>query len=103
MIIVLANVQVVPHHIDEARRIAREHVERSRLEPGCVSHAVYEDASRPNHLAFVEEWASEQALLAHFAVPASREFVNHLARLSASHTRIRLYQATEMPFPRAGG
>lgn len=103
MIIVLADVQVVPQHIDEARRLAREHVDRSRQEPGCLSHSVYEDDTRPNLLAFVEEWASEEALLAHFAVPASREFVDRLARLSASRTRIRLYRASEMPFPKAPG
>lgn len=102
MIIVFGNVQVAPHHMERARRLAREHVERSRQEPGCVSHHVYEDPDRPNHLVFVEEWASEQALKAHFAVPASVEFVNELGRLAASRSRIRLLQATEIPFPGSG-
>lgn len=99
MIIVFGHVQVAPHHLDEARRIARAHVERSRQEPGCISHAVYEAPDRPNQLVFVEEWDSEQALLQHFAVPASQQFVNDLGRLSAARSRIRIYKADELPFP----
>lgn len=101
MIVVLANVQVVPHHMTRARELSKEHVARSRLEPGCLSHAVYEDPDRPHHLAFVEEWASEADLLQHFAVPASAEFANEMGRLAATRVNMRLYRAEAMPFPRA--
>lgn len=99
MIIVFGNVQVAPDHMERARQLAKQHVERSRAEPGCVSHAVYEDPDRPNQLVFVEEWASEQALKTHFAVPAPIDFVNEMGRLAASRSRIKLFQATELPFP----
>ena len=99
MIIVFGNVQVAPHHMNEARKLAKEHVERSRTEPGCISHNVYEDPDRPNLLVFVEEWTSEQALNQHFAVPASVEFVNAVGRLAATRSRIRLLQASELLFP----
>lgn len=101
MIIVFGQVQVAPAHMARARQVAREHVQRSRAEPGCLSHAVYEDPDRPNLLVFVEEWASEQALRQHFAVPASSAFVNEMSQLAASRTQIRLYQATALPFPRS--
>jgi len=99
MVIVLADVQVVPHHHDEAWALTQAHVARSRAEPGCVSHAVYEDPDRAHHLVFVEQWASEDALQAHFAVPASVDFVNALATMAAGRPRIRMYRATELPFP----
>ena len=100
MIIVFGRVDVAPDHLEQARRIAREHVARSRAEPGCVSHAVYDDPDRPGQLVFVEEWESEQALMQHFAVPASIGFARELARLAASEPVIRLLHAKELPFPR---
>ena len=75
---------------------------RSRLEPGCISHNVYRDDEHENYLVFVEEWESEQALATHFAVPASAEFVNALARLSAGKTSFHMYAAKELPFPKLG-
>ena len=99
MIIVLANVQVAPNRMQEALALSRQHVARSRNEPGCLSHSVYEDKERENHLVFVEEWESEEALQRHFAVPESGAFVNALGAMAAVRPRIRLYGATELPFP----
>jgi quinol monooxygenase YgiN len=99
MIIVLANVQVAPNRMQEALALSRQHVARSRNEPGCLSHSVYEDKDRENHLVFVEEWESEEALQRHFAVPESGAFVNALGAMAAVRPRIRLYRATELPFP----
>ena len=63
------------------------------------ANAVYEPPDQAHRLVFVEEWADEQALRAHFAVPASVDFANEMGRLAATRTQLRLYQATEMPFP----
>lgn len=100
MIIVLGRVEIRADCLALAREISDEHVKRSRLEPGCLSHAVYEDPDRPGHLVFVEEWASDLALKRHFEVPESIEFAQHLSRLASSRPVIRLLQATEIPFPR---
>lgn len=99
MIIVLGNVQVAPEHLQQARQVAKEHVERSRTEPGCISHAFYEDPERPNLLVFVEEWESEQALHQHFAVPASAAFGRQMGALATSRPEVRLLHATALPFP----
>lgn len=99
MIIVLAHVDVASPHKAQALSLAQEHVARSRLEPGCLSHAVYEDPENEHQLVFVEQWESEAALQAHFAVPASAEFVNALGAMASTRPRIRIYQATELPFP----
>ena len=102
MIIVMATVKVRPGCMDQAWQLSKSHVARSRLEPGCVSHAVYRDDEHENNLVFVEEWASEQAVKAHFAVPASHEFVNALVPLSVGRQVFRIYSAKELPFPQAG-
>jgi len=47
-------------------------------------------------LVFIEQWADRAALLAHFAVPASRDFVRALQPLAASATTLELYDATRL-------
>lgn len=70
-----------------------EHVRRSRTEPGCLSHAVHHDAENPRRLVFLERWADLEALRAHFAVPASGEFVNAASTLTAESPTIEIYAA----------
>jgi quinol monooxygenase YgiN len=47
-------------------------------------------------LVFVERWADRNALLAHFAVPASRDFVKALQPLAAASTTLEIYDATQL-------
>ncbi|QWG21489.1 antibiotic biosynthesis monooxygenase [Bradyrhizobium sediminis] len=96
MIVVTGSVTARPDSLDEVRKLSLEHVRRSRLEPGCISHAVHVDCENPLRLVFFERWADRAALLAHFAVPASRDFVRALQPLAAAATTIELYDATRL-------
>jgi len=89
-------VQTFATTFEEVRKLSLEHVRRSRAEPGCISHAVHVDCENPLRLVFFEQWADRAALLAHFAVPASREFVRSLRSLAAAATTIELYDATQL-------
>jgi quinol monooxygenase YgiN len=71
-------------------------VHRSRKEPGCISHAVHADCEDPLRLVFIEQWADRAALLAHFAVPASRDFVAALRPLACNVPTIEIYDATQL-------
>ncbi len=82
--------------LNEIRTLSLEHVHRSRKEPGCVSHAVHVDCENPLRLVFIEKWADRAALLAHFAVPASRDFVRALQPLAAASSTIEIYDATKL-------
>lgn len=92
MIIVIGAVTAQQASFDELRRLAQQHVERSRGEPGCVSHAMSLDSENPLRLVFVEEWADLPALQAHFAVPESRAFAAAAARLGHS-AELRIFDA----------
>jgi len=81
---------------DEVRRLSLEHVHRSRNEAGCISHAVHVDCENPLKLVFLEQWADRSALLAHFAVPASRQFARALQSLASEATIIEIYDATKL-------
>jgi len=94
MIVVTGSVTARDDSFEEVSRLSLEHVRRSRKEPGCLSHAVHVDCENPLKLVFVEQWTDRAALLAHFAVPASREFVRALQPLASATTTLEVYEAT---------
>ena len=96
MIVVTGSVTARQDSFDQARKLSLEHVHRSRGEPGCISHSVQIDCENPLRLVFFEQWADRAALLNHFAVPASRDFVKSLQTLAAAATSIELYEATRL-------
>jgi len=93
MIIVTGSVVAKPDTFDEILKLSIEHVERSRQEPGCVSHDVHVDCQNPMRLFFYERWQDEAAIKAHFAVPASRSFVKALRDLSAETGNAQVFRA----------
>lgn len=95
MIVVIGAVTAQEASFAELRRLAQQHVERSRGEPGCVSHAMSLDSENPLRLVFVEEWADMAALQAHFAVPGSRAFAAAAGRLGHS-IELRVFDAQQV-------
>ena len=93
MILVTGSVTAREESVNEVRQLSLEHVHRSRNEPGCISHAVHIDCENPLRLVFVEQWADRAALLDHFAVPASRDFVRALQPLAATATTLEIFDA----------
>src|SRR5690349_19176479 len=96
MIVVTGSVTARQETFEEARRLSLEHVHRSRIEPGCISHSVQVDCENPVRLVFIEQWAVRAALAAHFAVPASLNFVRALGALAAGQPTIEIYDATKL-------
>lgn len=98
MIIVMGSVIVDETNLAEALEQSRVHVARSRTEPGCVSHAVYEDPEVKGKLVFVEEWQDEESLAAHFQVSASNEFVKAVSALALEPPSMSIYSAERAKF-----
>jgi quinol monooxygenase YgiN len=96
MIVVTGSVTARQETFEDARRLSLEHVHRSRTESGCISHSVNVDCENPLRLVFIEQWADRAALAAHFAVPASRNFVRALGALVASSPTLEVYDATKL-------
>lgn len=96
MIVVTGIVTAKPETIVELAGAAREHVHRSRAEPGCISHHVAVDADDPLTLHFIERWESADALKAHFAVPESRAFWRRLKALAADPGHMQVYEAARI-------
>ena len=96
MIVVTGSVTAKQDCFEEVRRLSLEHVQRSRKEPGCISHAVHADCENPLRLVFIEQWADRAALLTHFAVPDSRHFVRALQPLASASSTIEIYDAARL-------
>jgi quinol monooxygenase YgiN len=101
MLIVLGSVQTRPETLDEARRLALAHVQRSRAEQGCLAHAVHTDLDDPLRLVFIERWADWAALHTHFRVPDSVAFAQDMARLAAQPPDMAVHQVSASHTPLA--
>ena len=93
MIIVTGTILARQDSFAQVLKLSREHVERSRKEDGCISHDVHADTENPLRLFFFERWRDEGALRAHFAVPASREFVKGLHDLIVETSGTEIWRA----------
>jgi len=96
VIIVTGHIVAKEGRLAEALAHSLEHVRRSRLEHGCVSHTVSQTTENPNRLFFFEEWADQAAVAAHFAVPASQAFVRSLGELATEAPRLSMYDASKL-------
>lgn len=93
MIIVTGSIVAREDTFESVLHASLEHVERSRKEPGCISHDVHVDCQNPLRLFFFERWADEGALRAHFAVEGTRTFVRSLKGRIAETTGTEIYRA----------
>ena len=65
MIHILANFEVKNDKLSNFIKLCNELIEKSRAEEGCVSYHLQQNTERENHLVFVEEWKSNEAIEKH--------------------------------------
>ena len=97
MIIVTGTLHASPDSLAEVLRLSREHVARSRTEPGCIEHGVAIDVDDPHRLVFFERWADREAIGAHLTLPASRGFGKAVAALVDQAPTLAMFDATDVP------
>jgi quinol monooxygenase YgiN len=97
MILVTGSILAREDTFDDVLRSCIEHVERSRKEPGCISHDVHVDCQNPMRLFFFEQWADEAALHTHFAVEGSKAFVRSLKGRIVETSGTNIYRAEPIP------
>ena len=97
MIIVTGTLHARADALAEVLRLSREHVQRSRTEPGCLEHGVAVDADDPQRLVFFERWADAAAIGAHLKLPASRGFGQAVAALVDRPPTLSMFEASALP------
>lgn len=96
MIIVTGTLHARAESLADVLALSREHVLRSRAEPGCLEHGVAIDADDPMRLVFFERWADQAAIGAHLKLPASREFGKRVAALVDQPPTLEMYDASAL-------
>ena len=96
MIIVTGSFVAKDGRLADALALSLDHVRRSRAESGCISHGVHQDAENPSRLVFVEEWSDSAALVAHFAVQASRAFAKAITALAIEPPKLNVFEAKRL-------
>jgi len=96
MIIVIGTALVQSGKEAQALKLSLEHVQRSRLESGCISHDVSTDAKNPSKLVFVEYWKDLPALMTHFSLKASKGFVRDLTPMLSQAPDMKIFKAEEV-------
>ena len=66
---VILRLSAKPDQVDELKRILMGLVVPTRQEPGCLSYEIFQNFADPCDFTFVEEWANDAALDAHWAAP----------------------------------
>ena len=96
MITVIGTATATPDGLTLVLDESLTHVARSRSEDGCIDHTVSIDQENPHLLRFVEYWRDEAALLAHFAVPASRAFIAAITPHLAEPPKMDVYRSEKI-------
>ena len=66
MIVIAGTVRIRPEAREDAIRAAATMAQATRREPGCNRYHFAFDVEDPNLVHIIEEWASAEALAAHF-------------------------------------
>jgi quinol monooxygenase YgiN len=96
MIVVHGSIVAKPQHAAALLNLCKTHVHRVRTEPGCLANELHHDTDNPLRLVFVERWSSKDALMAHFAQPASRDFIKRMGAMVAELPSLKMYAAEEL-------
>ena len=65
MITIVAKNIIKEGKLEEFKALAKEHVEKSRKEEGCIAFNLNEDINNKNVLTFIEEWENKEAIELH--------------------------------------
>jgi quinol monooxygenase YgiN len=96
MIIITGDLLIKEGLMQQALDVSQKHVAHSRTEPGCISHAVYQDPENPLRLFFYEQWVDQAAIDTHFTLPSSQAFVTEVRALVTAAPNLHIFNAEQI-------
>lgn len=96
MLIIEGWLQFAPGEIDKFSEAAKQMVEATRQEEGCLHYAFARDMNDPDIIRISERWVDDAALEAHFQSPHMAAFGAGLAQVERLGSDVRLYQGDEV-------
>jgi quinol monooxygenase YgiN len=91
-VVVVGSFMARPGKELEAEEAFRALVAPTHAEDGCVLYALHRGVDDPGRLAFVERWASRQALDAHLATPHIKAVLDRAEELFGDSGEIIAYE-----------
>lgn len=91
-VIVVGSFTAVPGREAEAEEAFRALVEPTHGEDGCILYALHRGVDDPRRLAFIERWASREALAAHLASPHIAAVLERAPELFGESGDITVYE-----------
>lgn len=88
---VVARLTARPETVTDVQNLLLRLLEPTRQEPGCLRYELLHNAADPTDFTFVEEWADETALEAHFTTPHLQAAFVQVPPLLAMPPDIRRY------------
>ena len=96
MIVISGSIVCQPSTFDEVFELSVGHTQRSRSVPGCLMHCAHIDAENGLRIVFLEHWSDRASVLAHFADPRSKEFIERVRELATEPPRIQIIEGEEI-------
>lgn len=103
-IIIAAQIDLDPAQRERALAKAKPLIDAALAQNGCLAYDWSADGNDPARVNVFEEWASEQALAAHFAGPAYGGMRDHIGGSGLVGAKSRKYRVdAEAPVYNASG
>jgi quinol monooxygenase YgiN len=96
MIVIAGHVALDPERREAASTAAREMMQETRKEAGCISYTFSADLEQPGRFRIFEEWESEEALRAHFASPHMARFQKAVGGLGVREMVVQRYDVAKV-------
>lgn len=73
-------------------QLAKELIEKSREEKGCISYGLFQDINNPSIITFIEDWEDQNAINLHNNSEHFKRIVPLLAEFRESKGDVNLYK-----------
>lgn len=88
---ILARLRAKPDRIEDLRFLLEGLVAPTRAEPGCIRYELWRNREDPAEFTFVEEWAGDEALQAHFETQHVEDALDRFPELLETELDLRRY------------
>jgi quinol monooxygenase YgiN len=96
MVYVIATLTVKPEMKAELFAAAKDCIEATRKEPGCISYELFESAHDDNKVVFLEEWDSADRLPAHSKAEHMKSFGRIAVKCFSAPPKIEIITASNV-------
>jgi len=92
MLVIAGHIRIDAANRPAAEAAAREMMQATRLETGCLSYTVSADLADPALFYIFEEWESKAALEAHFRTPHVVAFQRAVGGFGVKEMKVQRYE-----------